>query len=204
MAAKAGEASILELDQHPVTLRTDIGRGWAKLQNVRIKGLISASNACLCGQSLGDWIASFRGGTAPRPIAPALARSSPRGGNDRHDLPQGTLGHRCLEGNLGILHDREPFPILHRPEPGRAVIRCLTRLLVGGTQPQLELLPHSLQRDGEIPWAEDAAPPRSPRSLCRGGLTARHCCHGGNQSAEERDDPIFQLHMLEWRRRADR
>jgi hypothetical protein len=63
---------------------------------------------------------------------------------------------------------------------------------------------HSLQRDGEIPWAEDAAPPRSPRSLCRGGLTARHCCHGGNQSAEEREDPIFQLHMPEWRRRADR
>jgi hypothetical protein len=141
MAAKAGEASILELDQHPVTLRTGIGRGWAKLQNVRIKGLISASDACLCGQSLGDWIASFHGGTAPRPIAPALARSSPRGGNDRHDLPQGTLGHRRLEGNLGILHDREPVPILHRPEPGCAVIRCLTRLLVGGTQPQLELLP---------------------------------------------------------------
>jgi hypothetical protein len=64
--------------------------------------------------------------------------------------------------------------------------------------------PHSLQRDGEIPWAEDAAPPRSPRSLCRGGLTARHCCHGGNRSAEERNDPIFQYLDHNTRIRANR
>jgi hypothetical protein len=37
---------------------------------------------------------------------------------------KGTLRHRRVEGILGILHDREPAPILHRPKPRRAVIRC--------------------------------------------------------------------------------